>query len=111
MITQVEICLRNTHYELGFGFAIMKMAYRLGITGRMDYIPGMNIEIQAEGEQREIADFIQWTTDQVKNPDHIQLKKIRNCKRKFKEFDIYLHSDEKYIFLNLPKNNTNINHL
>jgi acylphosphatase len=111
MITQVEICLRNTQYELGFGFASMKMAYRFGITGRMDCIPGMNIKIQAEGEQREIADFIQWITDQEKNQDHIQLKETRKCSRKFKEFDIHLHSAKKYIFLNPRKNETNINHL
>lgn len=102
MKTHADINIVKRKYEEGFGFACMKAAYLYGITGRLDYDPENGIKIEAEGEAGNIIVFIKWIENNIKDSDSMQYKSTLNHSGKYKEFDIYLHSDNHNL---IPQSN------
>lgn len=93
MMMHTEIIFKRKSYEDGFGFACMKAAYLFGITGRMDYGTESGVRIEAEGEEGRITEFIKWIENNGKNSDNILYTNSLEYDGKYKEFDIFRHSD------------------
>jgi acylphosphatase len=93
MMMHTEIIFKRKSYEDGFGFDCMKAAYLFGITGRMDYGPEVGVRIEAEGEESRITKFIKWIETNGKNSDNMLYTNSSEYDGKFKEFDIFRHSD------------------
>jgi acylphosphatase len=92
MMKHVEISFKSSFYEDGFGFACMKMAYSIGVTGKMDYGAESDVTIQAEGDESKLAEFLQWIETNVKDPAHLIVNNTLKYSGKYNEFDIYLNA-------------------
>ena len=97
MMIHEEISFSRKSCEEGFGFICMKAAYLYGVTGRMDYSPGTEVRILAEGEQSRMSEFIEWIGINLADPKTMLTHNTLNYSGKFKEFDIYLHSIQHII--------------
>ncbi|MFH1120442.1 MAG: acylphosphatase [Bacteroidota bacterium] len=87
MMTQSEISFIRKKTGDGFGFACMKAAYLLGITGRMEY--NHEVRIHAEGEPGKIEEFIAWIKENENDNTQVRYNHSFNNSRKYKEFDIF----------------------
>lgn len=90
MMIHSEISFIRQRSDDGFGFDCMKAAYLFGITGRMDY--NHRVKIQAEGEQRNVDEFIAWIKENAKDTEQLQFHNSFTYSGKYKEFDIFRQS-------------------
>lgn len=85
-MTQSEISFIRKKTGDGFGFACMKEAYLLGITGRMEY--NHEVRIHAEGELEKIEEFLARIKKNENDNTQLRYNHSFNNSRKYKEFDI-----------------------
>ncbi len=87
MITQIEVISGGYPIMNGFGFLCMKAAYINGVTGKMNYGPGIGMKIIAEGEEPGITAFVKWIELNIGQAKQLHYRPAIP-ERKFKEFDI-----------------------
>ncbi|MCD4697175.1 MAG: acylphosphatase [Bacteroidales bacterium] len=59
----IEILIYGDLRNKGYGFTVMKNAYKLRIKGILTYKEGGSIFIEAEGTQSQISSFRAWCED------------------------------------------------
>jgi acylphosphatase len=91
MLTKADIRFRRSNYEDGFGFSCLKAAYHFGIKGRMDYSIHDGVMIKAEGESKNVREFLHWIEGNVYEIDGLQYSYVPSDETKFKEFDLCRH--------------------
>jgi acylphosphatase len=89
---QSEISFIRNNYEDGFGFTCLKAAYHFDIKGRMDYSSETGVTIQAEGETRNIKEFLHWIHGNVLEIYGLKYINTPVDNSRFKEFDLYRHA-------------------
>ncbi len=86
-----EVTFRRKSFDDGFGFACMKAAYQLGITGRMDYNSETGAKIIMEGDGKQLNNFLEWIKKNFTDVSELLFSATICTKQAYKEFDIYRH--------------------
>ena len=92
MMISSKIRFSKSNTTDGFGFNCMKTAYSLRIKGRLDYYPGGENQIIAEGEENSLQDFIAWIKNNIEDTNQFTCHNSLISSGIFKEFDIFLHT-------------------
>jgi hypothetical protein len=92
MLIFSEISFQLNSYDDGFGFSCLKAAYHFNIKGRMDYSSNAGAIIKAEGDSRNIREFLHWMEGNVMEIHGLQYSNSTLDTTRFKEFDLFRHS-------------------
>jgi acylphosphatase len=93
MLLKADIRFRKLSSDDGFGFTCLKAAYHFGIKGRMDYSAQEGVAIHAEGDSKNIREFLHWIEGQAFDFQGLKYTHSPSDRHLFKEFDLYKHFD------------------